>query len=218
MASTSSRAGLQRGDLLFVAGSDNLTCGMIEVTGNGNADQLTIDHVAGAYNDTQNVATASRFNAPGGFTTASGQLFSLGNRDAPRRNVWQIANRRTLTVTDDLHLTAAIEVGEGIIDLQAQYGLDTDGDFIADTWQSADPVNWRQLIAVRVALLARSQQYEKAAVTNAAPAWTGGAFVMTNLDGAADSNPGDANDWRHYRYRVYQTTIPLRNVLWGITP
>jgi type IV pilus assembly protein PilW len=24
-----------------------------------------------------------------------------------------------------------------------------------------------------------------------------------------------ANNWRHYRYRVYETVIPLRNMLWG---
>jgi type IV pilus assembly protein PilW len=40
---------------------------------------------------------------------------------------------------------------------------------------------------------------------------------MTNLDGTADSTPGNANDWRRYRYRVYETVIPLRNVVWGIT-
>lgn len=233
MDTTSSRAGLQRGDLLFVVGT---SCGMIEVTDNTDADQLTINHVSGAYNDTQGVATTSRFNAPTGFTIPSGQLFSLGFRDVPRRNSWQINNGRTLTVTDDLHFTDAFdqtvtpaaagadgqndfqEVGDGIIDLQAQYGLDTDGDFMADTWQVAAPASWQEVIAVRIALLARSQHFEKIAVTNAAPGWAAGNFVMTNLDGSPDSTPGDANDWRHYRYRVYQTAIPLRNVIWGITP
>jgi len=41
---------------------------------------------------------------------------------------------------------------------------------------------------------------------------------MTNVDGSADSNPGDANDWRHYRYRVYQAVVPLRNVIWANAP
>ena len=39
---------------------------------------------------------------------------------------------------------------------------------------------------------------------------------MTNLDGTADTNPGTPNDWRRYRYRVYETVIPLRNMLWGL--
>jgi len=46
---------------------------------------------------------------------------------------------------------------------------------------------------------------------------------MTNVDGAADSNPGDAvkgepNNWRNYRYRVYETLVPLRNLVWGNIP
>lgn len=215
MASTSTRAGLRRGDLAFITGT---SCGMVEITDNTNVDQLTINHASGGYTNALNVAATARFNAPGGFTIPSGQLFSLGENTRPRRNIWQIANGRMLTVTDDLHLTAAMEVGEGIIDLQAEYGLDTDGDFQADTWQAADPASWTQVIAIRVALLARSQQYEKARVTTTAPTWAAGAFVMTNLDGTADSNPDDPNDWRHYRYRVYQTTIPLRNMIWGTTP
>lgn len=215
MASTSNRGGLMRGDLVFVVGT---TCGMVEVTGNTNADQRTVDHATGNYTTSQNVAATARFNAGAGFTVASGQIFNLGARDLPRRNLWQIANNRTLTAADDLHNTAAVEVGEGIVNLQAEYGLDTNGDFQADTWQAADPGNWRQAVAIRVGILARSQQYERTNVTNVAPSWDGGSFTMANVDGTTDSTPNDANDWRHYRYHVYQTTIPLRNVIWGITP
>lgn len=215
MASTSGRGGLMRGDLVLVTGTG---CGLIEVTGNTNADQLTINHAIGAYTDESNNAATARFNAPAGYTLTSGQLYSLGNNLNPRRNIWQIANLRTLTVTNDLHNAVASEVGEGIVNLQAEYGLDTDGDFQVDLWQTADPGNWRQLFAIRVGLLARSQQYEKANVTTVAPTWEGGTFTMTNLDGTADNTPNSANDWRHYRYRVYQVTIPLRNMIWGVVP
>jgi len=41
-------------------------------------------------------------------------------------------------------------------------------------------------------------------------------FVMTNVDGTPDTNlPADPNNWRYYRYRVYERVIPLRNLLWG---
>jgi type IV pilus assembly protein PilW len=215
MASTSGRGGLMRGDLVLVTGAG---CGLIEITDNTNIDQLTINHATGAYTDASNNAATARFNAPAGYTLASGQLYSLGNNLNPRRNIWQIANRKTLTVTDDLHNTAASEVGEGIVNLQAEYGLDTDGDFQVDLWQTAAPGNWRQLFAIRVGLLARSQQYEKVNVTTVAPAWESGSFTMTNLDGTTDNAPNNANDWRHYRYRVYQVTMPLRNMIWGVVP
>lgn len=213
MATTTGRGGIQVGDLAIVAGTG---CGLIEVTGNDNADQLTIDHAVGAYTDASNVNVTAQFNAPAGFTTPSGQYFSLGNRDSARRNIWSIdqAAVRQLQVADDLHSSAASVVGEGVIDLQAEYGLDTDNDLQPDVWQTAAPAPWTQLVAIRFGMLVRGQHFEKEVVSNAAPAWLGGNFVMTNVDGGADTNPGDANDWRHYRYRVFQGVVPLRNVLW----
>jgi hypothetical protein len=43
-------------------------------------------------------------------------------------------------------------------------------------------------------------------------------FLMTNVDGSADSysdTDANPNNWRYYRYRVYERVIPLRNMLWG---
>jgi type IV pilus assembly protein PilW len=140
--------------------------------------------------------------------------------------VWQITNRRFLTVSNTLDNQATpTEVAEGIVNLQAEYGIDTNADPGVVEWTAAAPVVWTQLRSIRVGLLARSQQFEKnnvladgteVPVTPNAPAWAGGAFTMTNLDGTADTNPGTPNDWRRYRYRVYETVIPLRNMLWGL--
>jgi type IV pilus assembly protein PilW len=41
------------------------------------------------------------------------------------------------------------------------------------------------------------------ATTTAQPQWVGGAF---DLSARAD--------WRCYRYRVFETTISLRNMIW----
>jgi type IV pilus assembly protein PilW len=229
MASTSSRGGLLRGDVAFIV--SGTTCGMVEITDNTNTDQRTINHASGAYTDSQNAAATARFNNPTGFTAAAGQIYNLGNHTLPRRNIWQISNNRMLTVTDSLHSTAAADIGEGIVNLQAEYGIDCGAtppnpcpgpygarDYVVDRWQAAAPTDWTRVIAVRVGLLARSQQYEKTNVTTAAPAWAGGNFTMTNVDGTADNSPDNPNDWRHYRYRVYETTIPLRNLIWGTAP
>jgi len=226
VTSTSSRAGIQRGDLVLVANSAASACGLIEITDNSHGpggttdDARTVNHTTGTYTSALNVTATARFNDPAGFTLTSGSLYNLGNLTFPRRDIWQITNNRFLTVTDDLHFTGAAEVGEGIIDLQAEYGLDLTGtrDYLVDTWQTTDPADWTRVIAIRVGLLARSQQYEKAIVTPNAPTWTGGTFVMTNVDGTADDAPNNPNDWRHYRYRVYEVTIPLRNVIWGTAP
>lgn len=240
---TNTRTGLRPGDLMIAADSGNAVCGLFEITGNANADGLTVDHGTGAYfnfANNQNVTAQStlsatalaqlqaqflnntgsaRFNDGTAKSVGStGSIFNLGT--FPQLNVWQISNRRYLTVNNMLaNLPAATEVAEGIVNLQAEYGVDADsnGVIAAAEWGVAAPASWQQLRAIRVALLARSQQYEKTAVTTAAPVWAGGAFTMTNVDGTADTTPGNANDWRHYRYRVYETVIPLRNIVWGMS-
>jgi type IV pilus assembly protein PilW len=98
--------------------------------------------------------------------------------------------------------------------------VDANNDNMIDSseWTITTPTDWTKVRAIRVGLLARSQQYDKLAVTATAPSWGGGAFTMANVDGTTDTTPGDANDWRHYRYRVYEKVIPLRNLIWGTAP
>jgi type IV pilus assembly protein PilW len=39
---------------------------------------------------------------------------------------------------------------------------------------------------------------------------------MTDVSGGTDSSvAGSADNWRYYRYRVYEKVIPLRNMIWG---
>lgn len=74
----------------------------------------------------------------------------------------------------------------------------------------------RSIMAVRIAVVVRSTQYEKADDTSPASvtlfpqpaAADGGAPIVVNLTA----------DERHYRYRVYETVIPMRNVVWNGTP
>jgi type IV pilus assembly protein PilW len=93
--------------------------------------------------------------------------------------------------------------------------------------------SWRCVRAIRVALLVRSTHWDKAACTPN-PQRTSGAsgavtrvnFTMTNVDGTAPTgaeaacteDPPSANNWRRYRYSVYETVIPLRNMIWGTAP
>ncbi len=179
-------------------------------------------------------ATALRFNAaPTAITAAAGFLYNLG--PLPQRNVWSIAgvNSDKLFRLDSLYTATPVEVAEGIIDLQAQYGIDgfgptsvatvalqNDGKLEDDDWTTTAPATaagWSKVIAIRVALLSRSSQFEKTEVTDGgagtalAPAWTGGAFTMNAVENAT----GDAANWKRYRYRVYEQVIPLRNVVWG---
>ncbi|SCK62026.1 type IV pilus assembly protein PilW [Variovorax sp. HW608] len=111
-----------------------------------------------------------------------------------------------------------------IVNLQALYGKDTDGDGVVDTYDNTTPTTnagWLQVLAIRVAVVARSNQYEKDVVTSAVPQWDVGTTATINAAttcGASKCISLDVSqvaDWKHYRYKVYDTIVPLRNVLWN---
>lgn len=221
------------------------TCMAIEVTDVANADALTIAHSQGSYSYTTylpdgttspatRIARHNNPTPPVNFT--SGFLFNLGS--GPRRNIWAV-NGGKLEVTNDLlyqdtngnGTNDPVEIADNVITLQAEYGVDANnnGRIESGEWTTTDPAGnqWANVLAVRLGILMRSGQFERSAITSEnqatypgsapPPRWTGGQFVLTNLDdSASDTTPTDpANNWRNYRYRVYETVIPLRNMLWG---
>ena len=119
----------------------------------------------------------------------------------------------------------------GVAMLQAQYGISaaTNSNQVAQ-WVSATGGTWttptvpnRNLIkAIRLAVVARNPKMETEVVstacsstTAASPsgvcAWEGSA---TSPAPTVDLSTGNAN-WDKYRYRVFQSIVPLRNVLWS---
>ncbi|MGA0612370.1 PilW family protein [Caldimonas sp. KR1-144] len=119
--------------------------------------------------------------------------------------------------------TSTRDVFNNIVQLRAFYGKDTSGDGIVDSYDNTTPTTqagWAQVLTVRVAIVARSAQYERDVVTSSNPLWNVGAAVP--VAGAATCGSSECvtlkidtlTDWQHYRYKVYETTVPLRNMLW----
>ncbi len=111
-------------------------------------------------------------------------------------------------------------IAAGIVGLRAEYGKDPDGSTRIETWDAAQPTgaSWAHVLAVRIAVVARSGQYEKTDlktgdVTRAAPVWEADA-AGTSATSVGVSAVDTAN-WSHYRYKVAQSVVPLRNMLWG---
>ena len=242
---TPNRYGFRPGDLVIVAGNPTEPCSLVEITAGATLGGL-VTHAPGNYATYYPTAPASsaaaRFNGTAGTTTAysgTGTLFNLG--PAPQFDQWTINATGVLQRSERIFGSgaAAIDVAEGVINMKAQYGLDADDNQLISTaeWTATSPTagNWANVLAVRVAILVRSKQWERSASGSASgvptpvtptapqPSWvtcgnppTCGGFLMTNIDGTPDSNlPGDPNNWRYYRYRVYEKVIPLRNMIWG---
>jgi type IV pilus assembly protein PilW len=127
--------------------------------------------------------------------------------------------------------TAAVPSVAGVVNLQAQYGISATAnsnqvtqwvDASGATWAAPTVANRNRIKAIRIAVVARNAKMEPSAVatacsslTAAAPgglcAWPGS---VASPAPAIDLSPADAN-WGRYRYRVFETIVPLRNVIWS---
>lgn len=105
-------------------------------------------------------------------------------------------------------------IANDVVSLRTQY-------VHAASFDQTVPANcnaWSTTRAIRFALVTRSAQFEKDAVTAAAPTWIGSTAAAGNTVLAIDlatntlANPAE---WTHYRYRVFETMAPIRNVSWG---
>jgi type IV pilus assembly protein PilW len=212
------RAGYNASDIV-VATAAGLGCTMAEITalpaGTGQLMRGT-----GNYVNAAGQTVTARHNKAGGLGTTytTGTIHNLGPQ--PRSNVYTIRLGQFLAVRDELNYTDTdgdnanddVSIADGVVQLQAQYGIDANNDGAVSEAeftdaQPADTTAWGRLRAIRFGLLTRVGQYEKTSVTNAAPQWNGGEFTMVD--------PGDGTSWRNYRYRVIQTVVPLRNMIWG---
>jgi type IV pilus assembly protein PilW len=240
--SLKSREGFMLGDKAIAANPATGKCNLVEITGLSSSDPNAIEHKEGfIYTTNQGLNKTATMNKAGGTETdiTSGVLFNLGL--APSLTVWRVnPSRQSLMRYNSLvqDLVDASDVVTDVVTLKAQYGYDASGDGVigADEWYDTLPggtPNYARLLAVRFGLLIRSRQFERpnvgsgtaVPVTPTAPKWASGsiAFAMRNVDDSADSGTsainGDAaaNNWRNYRYRVYDTVVPLRNMIWGVT-
>lgn len=117
---------------------------------------------------------------------------------------------------------ATAVIADGIALMKAQYGTDVNADGILQPgeWTTAVPVNPWNVLAVRLVVVARSAQPEKPSVaggacdtTTVAPTWSGTALTPLLLDGQADLIAA-GDDWACYRYKTFENTVYLRNVVW----
>ena len=223
-----SNAGFQPGDV--IEGTSESTpdkCLMMEVTkgvgstvpiqGTANTEPYKgVAHGTGSYTNYYTSASVTATRNGGNNSTmldsglGEGMLYSLG--PTPSLNVWSLENNQLMRYNAfDEAADKQVAVAQDVVDFVVEYGYDEDKSGKIDQsseWKASltDP-DWSRVIAVRIAVLVRSSRQELEEVTADNPRWSNGskAFSMT----AAGDN------WKHYRYRVYESVVPLRNTIWG---
>lgn len=110
------------------------------------------------------------------------------------------------------------ELFPNIASLQAVYGKDTSAtaDHVVDTWNATQPTTadeWSRVLALRIAVVVRSAQPEKDQVTLTAPVWHPDGVTETPIPVDKNIDNGVVT-WKNYRYKVFETVVPLRNMLW----
>lgn len=197
-----STAGFAVDDMVVVDVSGS--CTMSQTTAKDDG-ALTLSHA-----DTSEYNSAAK---PAG-ATGGWEVAKVGNLLA---NLGTYVSKRYRVSSNSLQMAVFPQTGtfntvvDGIMFMKMQYGRDTTDDGIVDSWADAATVitNTSQVLAIRVGVVARSPLKEREEVDvpsstlEVLPAITGGAAVTWNMPDT------------HYRYKVYYTLIPLRNVIWG---
>jgi type IV pilus assembly protein PilW len=130
-------------------------------------------------------------------------------------------------LTKDINGTGPQAIVDEIVGLQAQYGISASANSeIVDINNPASWVNatgaWaapltvanrNRIKAVRLALIARNNLYEKDIVSQECNGAAAGPAKVCVWGGNAGLSATLGADWNHYRYRVYELIVPLKNVL-----
>lgn len=209
--------GFKSGQLIAIA-QGNKDCTLLQLTRDAQPTGTANITAPGSMWDLQHNPT-SPYNPPGGQNIAPAGGYDVGalvfGFDKYVNHAYYIINNRLMMedLSADVSVTNPVEVINGVIALRAVYGRDTNGDGIIDAWDNTNPASSKEVLAVRFGLVVRSGNYEKQIVTNSDSIrlWSDGPSVALRGEGESDVNNRD----KHYRYKVYQTTIPLRNVIWG---
>jgi type IV pilus assembly protein PilW len=117
-----------------------------------------------------------------------------------------------------------------IVSLQAQYGVSASATSnqidqwvnATGSWGSTMTVTNRNRIkAVRIAVVARNGTTDTEVVTDACSSTTAASptglctWEGTSASPAPSIDLSGTTDWNKYRYRVFETIVPLRSVIWA---
>jgi type IV pilus assembly protein PilW len=198
---------------------------------NGNACALT--KVTALTAEASGVPAALTLNSMTGAASGA-NLACLGTW---REILYSVSNGNLMRNATPGDASQAVPSVVDIVNIQAQYGI---GDPAAAnpnrivqwvnasgaTWAAPTLANRNRIKAIRLAVVARNGLLEKTDVTSACSSLTSDAPTGLCTWSATSLSPDIASpapaidlsadaDWKRYRYRVFETVIPLRNMIWA---
>ena len=218
-----STVGLRGNDLVLIA-EDGVGCTVQQLAApfTGGATQLVSFGGTYAQSEIDSLALTSFSTAGTAFLSPLGN--TTGNRPALR--LYGVADDGTLVSHDMLQLdgTDAVQpLVDGVVDLRARYGVDTNADGRIDSWVAATDANYTaaaltagtpaardrllSIMAVRIGMVLRSDRIER---DDVAPA---SLTLFGDLDAALQHTHNIATADRKQRFRAVEFTVPLRNVM-----
>jgi type IV pilus assembly protein PilW len=179
-------------------------------------------------------ANTSSYVTPLGNAAANNIQFMLFGVDN-NRTLYSYDLLQNLNVWGGVGADSAQAIADGVVQMNALYGIDINGDGIQDQWADpgvvgawdintvmTTPALMRQIVSVRVALVVRGQYYDLGGGTAANPiAVSPPQLTIFNGLHSGPNGTGpllaqqinlNATD-QQFRYRVFEFTIPLRNML-----
>jgi type IV pilus assembly protein PilW len=234
-----SQIGLVIGNVVSLQSNLGCVVGDITFADSGNTCALSSATAVSTANTTD--VTLQNIAATSGSPSGAANLSCLGiwNEVTYSVNAANSSLDRSVrsTVNGVLGAATTASVVAGVVNLQAQYGIAATAtsnqitqwvDATAATGFAAPSLTDRNRIrAVRIAVIARNAQPERNVVTTACSSRTAAAPTGLCAWDATSANPSVASaaplvdlnnpvnaNWAKYHYRVYETIIPLRNMVW----
>jgi type IV pilus assembly protein PilW len=218
-----STVGLRGNDLVLVA-EDGIGCVVQQVASpfTGGANQLLSFGGTYAKSDIDSVQLADFGVANPAFVSLLGN--TAGNR--PLVQLLGVGDDATLFSYDMLRLEggdAVQPLADGVADLRALYGIDSDTDGLIDDWVAPTDANFTaaaltngslvaqqrmvSIMAVRIGLVLRSDRIEREDVAPAS------ITLFADLPAGVHYTHAIAAGDRRQRFRGVEFTVPLRNVM-----
>lgn len=204
----SSTVGFATGQLIMLMQNGN--CSVMQVT-QVQPSAFKIQHnpnISYPYNIDSSTATPPAY----------GQGASITNFGSFTTHTYAIDANYNLQLSDSSTGTTVPQMTD-IVRMDAQYGISSAvgvqpvSSWVDATGTFAPPLstdNIKRIKAIKLIIVARSNKKEIGNVTTSAPTWYD---VSTGTTTAI--NVSYLPNWQHYRYKVYTTIIPLRNVIWA---